>query len=132
MHILHLKKSLALLATLLLLGISQTVAQTNTAECGGQFHWNLTSKYEAAPVTAPGWAAQLVFQDIVRPRSIVKGPSGQLLVLSQGFGIVQLELKECPDGQFGWMQKRTLMEDKEVSHSLCKVAMTFDRKFHVL
>lgn len=117
MHIRRFNKSSSIFA-ILLLGIYKTAAQTNTAGCFGQSPSNLTSKYGAARVTAPGWTSQLAFQDIVRPRSIVLGPSGELLVLSQGVGIMKLEGANCLDEAIGSLNMSTMWEDKEVGQSL--------------
>lgn len=111
MRILNLSSPPALFATLLALAHAAWAQETQDT-CNGK--WNLTSKNGAEPVVAAGWKAQLVYQDIDRPRSIVMTPNGALLVLSQGVGIMSLDIKECEDGKFGWSQKRTLMEDKEV------------------
>lgn len=111
MRILNLSSTPALFATLFALA-NTTSAQETQDTCNGK--WNLTPKNGAEPVVAAGWKSQLVYQDIDRPRSIVMTPNGSLLILSQGVGIMSLDIKECEDEIFGWSQKRTLMEDKEV------------------
>ena len=111
MRILNLSSTPALLATLLALAHSISAQETQDI-CNGK--WNLTSKNGAEPVVAAGWKSQLVYQDIDSPRSIVMTPNGSLLILSQGVGIMSLDIKECEDGRYGWEQKRTLKEDKEV------------------
>lgn len=54
---------------------------------------SLTPSY-GSPRLATGWSAQLVAQGISDPRSIVRDGEGNLLVLSQGRGIIHLRLDD--------------------------------------
>lgn len=112
MRIPNMRSSAGSVATLFLALSHIATTQETQDTCNG--NWNLTSKNGAEPVVAAGWKSQLVYQDIDRPRSIVMTPNGSLLIVSQGVGIMSLDIKECEGGKFGWSQKRILMEDKEV------------------
>lgn len=54
---------------------------------------NLRASYPT-PLVSNGWQAQLVAQDLSRPRSVLFDSNGHLLVVQAGSGILSLEFDD--------------------------------------
>ncbi|TVY33621.1 L-sorbosone dehydrogenase [Lachnellula subtilissima] len=63
-----------------------------------------------APVVSNGWSAQLVAQNLTKPRGIIFDSAGNLLVVQQGAGIVHLELIDGGSTCLEVAKKTTLID----------------------
>ncbi|KAI9891168.1 MAG: hypothetical protein M1814_003011 [Vezdaea aestivalis] len=72
----------------------------------------------AIPSLAPGYAAQLVDNNLEEPRSIVFDSSGNLLVLQQNGGIVALELAGSGGIDVTVSRTSIVVDDQTLNHGL--------------
>ncbi|OAA62965.1 Six-bladed beta-propeller, TolB-like protein [Cordyceps fumosorosea ARSEF 2679] len=77
------------------------------------------------PEAAPGWSFQLVANGFTKPRGLQFDPSGGLLVVDAGAGLVHLSLKDEGGTCVSVANKTTLLASKELNHG---IALTDDGK----
>jgi glucose/arabinose dehydrogenase len=94
------------LSTALLAGFTQTAV----AACSA----SLKSSYPT-PIVSDGWQAQLIFQDLSKPRSILFDSDGGLLVVQAGAGIVHLEFTDNGSTCLEVSKKTYLVNSTDVS-----------------
>jgi hypothetical protein len=87
------------------------VAQTTSAACP-----NLKASYQA-PVLSDGWEATLIANDLKAPRGIIFDSHGGLLVIDNGFGIVQYKFTDGGSGCLDVDKKTILVNATDVSFS---------------
>jgi hypothetical protein len=71
-----------------------------------------------APIVSDGWQAQLIAQDLSKPRSILFDSSGNLLVVEAGSGIVSLTFRDEGSTCLEVSQKTYLVNSTAVKISL--------------
>ncbi|TVY15574.1 L-sorbosone dehydrogenase [Lachnellula arida] len=87
------------------------VTAAATANC------NLKPSYPA-PVGSNGWSAQLVAQNLTRPRGIIFDSAGNLLVVQQGAGIVHLVFNDGGTTCLEVAKKTTLIDSPSLNHGI--------------
>lgn len=102
-------KSWAITTTAL---ISTTLAQSSNSTCSTI----LNPSYEA-PVVGSGWTAQLIANDLTKPRGMVFDSTGALLVVQQGVGILRVTFTDNGGTCLAVNQTSTLVANTDVSLS---------------
>lgn len=72
-------------------------------------------KPSSTPVTAAGWASQLIVQNLRGPRGIIFDSAGNLLVVEQGSGVVHLRFEDGGGTCLDVASKTYLINSTDVS-----------------
>ncbi|KAH6678604.1 soluble quino protein glucose/sorbosone dehydrogenase [Halenospora varia] len=75
-------------------------------------------KPSSTPVTAAGWASQLIVQNLRGPRGIIFDSAGNLLVVEQGSGVVHLRFEDGSGTCLDVASKTYLINSTDLNHGI--------------